>query len=423
MRILLSEGSSTSAREAVTALGVTGHDVEICDPDPRCFARFSRFVRKFHRCPGLRDQPLEFLDFIVDLVTRERFDVLLPIHEQGYLFAAARERLARHVAFALPSFDSYRIAHSKAGFHGLLRELGLPQPRTIIVHTPDELNRVAHYPCVVKAAIGTASRGTFMVRSPEHLARASDVLLEDGAFHNPVLVQDVADGTVEHTQAVFHEGDLVAMHACRQVARGAGGGDAIKESVSRPLVEEHMRAMGRALAWHGALSLDYILTREGPCYIDCNPRLVEPMGSLLCGVDLAAMLLEVSLGEKPRPPAPRAPGVRTHLAMQALLGAADRGVSRSGILAESRRLIAKNGPYRHSREELTPVRLDWVSAGPVLATGLILLTNPAWSRRLAKEGWGSHLLSPQTAMRIGEHFCAETIGGANGVGGMAATRS
>lgn len=422
MRILLSEGSSTSAREAVTAFGMRGHEIEICDPDPRCFARFSRFVTKFHRCPGLRDHPLEFLDFVVDLVSRERFDVLVPIHEQGYLFAAAPEQLTPHVAVALPPFTSYRIAHSKAGFHGLLKELGLPQPPTTIVKSPRELEAAARFPCVVKAAIGTASRGTFLVHSSAELAAAIDALVADGAFHNPVLVQDFVEGEVEHAQAVFASGDLVAMHACRQVARGAGGGDAIKESVSRPLVAEHLRAMGRALDWHGALSLDYILTREGPCYIDCNPRLVEPMGSLLCGVDLAAMLLKVSLGEKPSPPAPRAPGVRTHLAMQALLGAADRGVSRTGILAESRRLIAKNGPYRDSREELTPVRLDWVSAGPVLATGLILLTNPAWSRRLAKEGWGSHLLGPQTAMRIGEHFCAEPIGGVNVVGGTA-TRS
>jgi predicted ATP-grasp superfamily ATP-dependent carboligase len=406
MRILLSEGSSTSAREAVTAFGLRGHEVEICDPDPHCFARFSRFVKKYHRCPGLRDHPLQYLDFVIGLVSRERFDVLVPIHEQGYLFAAARERLSPHVALALPSFASYRIAHSKAGFHGLLKELGLPQPPTTIVKSPQELRQAAHYPCVVKAAIGTASRGTFLVHSPADLAAATEALAADGAFHNPVLVQGFVDGDVEHTQAVFHGGDLVAMHACRQVARGAGGGDAIKESVSRPLVGEHLRAMGRALDWHGAWSLDYILTSGGPCYIDSNPRLVEPMGSQLCGVDLAGLLLEISLGERPRALQPGRDGIRTHLSMQALLGAADRGASRAGILAESRHLIAKNGPYRGSWEELTPVRLDWMSAGPLLATAVILLTNPAWGEGLAKEGWGSHLLSPETIGTIGEHFAS-----------------
>src|ERR1700710_2834442 len=64
LRVLVSEGSSTSAREAVTILGLCGHIVEVCDPDPYCLARFSRFVRKFHRCPGLRDDPVGFLRFV-----------------------------------------------------------------------------------------------------------------------------------------------------------------------------------------------------------------------------------------------------------------------------------------------------------------------------------------------------------------------
>jgi predicted ATP-grasp superfamily ATP-dependent carboligase len=35
-----------------------------------------------------------------------------------------------------------------------------------------------------------------------------------------------------------------------------------------------------------ALSLDLIVTDEGPLVIDVNPRLVEPMNALLAGVDL-----------------------------------------------------------------------------------------------------------------------------------------
>src|SRR5438270_1355552 len=60
LRVLVSEGNSTSAREAVTILGLSGHLVEVCDPSPWCLTRFSRFVRKFHRCPGLMDDPAAF---------------------------------------------------------------------------------------------------------------------------------------------------------------------------------------------------------------------------------------------------------------------------------------------------------------------------------------------------------------------------
>src|SRR6478672_7809486 len=91
LRVLLSEGSSTSAREALTVLARKGHEVEICDPDAHCLARFSRLSARFHRCPPLRDDPAGYLAFIEDLLSRRGFDVLLPIHEQGFLFARVRE--------------------------------------------------------------------------------------------------------------------------------------------------------------------------------------------------------------------------------------------------------------------------------------------------------------------------------------------
>ena len=125
LRVLVSEGSSTSGREAVTILGLSGHHVEICDPSPWCLARFSRFVKKFHRCPPLRDDPKGYLAFVEQLLASGRFDVLLPTHEQGFLFARVQQRFAGKVALASPSFDSYRTAHSKAGFSRLLERIGI----------------------------------------------------------------------------------------------------------------------------------------------------------------------------------------------------------------------------------------------------------------------------------------------------------
>src|ERR1700712_5239291 len=92
LRVLVSEGNSTSAREAITILGLSGHHVEVCDPSRVCLSRFSRFTRAFHRCPGLRDDPAGFLASIEKLLVTETFDVLLPTHEQGFLFARVRER-------------------------------------------------------------------------------------------------------------------------------------------------------------------------------------------------------------------------------------------------------------------------------------------------------------------------------------------
>jgi predicted ATP-grasp superfamily ATP-dependent carboligase len=394
LRVLVSEGSSTSAREAITILGLSGHLVEVCDPAPYCLARFSRFVQKFHRCPGLRDDPAGFLRFVEALLAAQHFDVLLPTHEQGFLFARARQRLEGHVGLALPDFASYRTAHSKAGFSRLLDELGLPQPATRIVKSEGELRDAIRFPAVVKTSVGTASRGIWFVRNDGDLAGALQDLSGNGAFADEVLVQDFVTGATEKAQGVFCRGELLGFHAYRQIAAGAGGGEAIKQSVKRPVVCAQLATIGAKLAWHGALSVDYVLPDDvaTPFYIDCNPRLVEPMSAYVAGVDLAGLLLAVSRDETPVAGPGSREGVRTHLAMQALLGCAVRFGSRRNLVRECWRLLTGGGPYAGSTEELTPVRLDWLSFVPLAMTAIVLLIAPKLSSTLARKGWGAHLL-------------------------------
>jgi predicted ATP-grasp superfamily ATP-dependent carboligase len=378
LRVLVSEGNSTSAREAITILGLSGHVVEVCGPNPYCLARFSRLVRKLHRCPGLRDDPAGFLGFVEKLLAARHFDVLLPTHEQGFLFARVQRRLGDNVGLALPSFESYRAAHSKAGFSRLLDQLGLPQPATRIVKSESELGDAIRFPSVVKTSVGTASHGIWFVRDDGDLEDALQDLSTKDAFADEVLVQDFVVGTTEKAQAVFCHSKLIGFHAYRQIAAGAGGGEAIKQSVRRPEVRAHVATIGEKLAWHGALSVDYVLPDDGimPFLIDCNPRLVEPMSAYLAGVDLVALLLQVSQGETPAPAPESREGVRTHLAMQVLLGCASRGGTRLDIVRECWHLVTGGGPCSGSTEEMTPIRLDWISAVPLVMIAVVLLAAP-----------------------------------------------
>jgi predicted ATP-grasp superfamily ATP-dependent carboligase len=393
LRVLLSEGSSTSAREAITVLGLAGHIVEVCDPSPVCLGRFSRFVSRFHRCPGLRDDPAGYLSFVEKLLAERPFDVLLPIHEQGFVFARLKERLEGRVGLALPVFESYRAAHSKAGFSRLLDELGLPQPATRIVKSSSELRDAVRFPSVVKTSIGTASRGIWFVRDEAALTVALQDLGAKEAFAGEALVQDLVAGATEKAQAIFCRGKLLGFHAYRQIAAGAGGGEAIKLSVRRPGVRADVATIGERLGWHGALSVDTIMPEQGShLFIDCNPRLVEPMSAYLAGLDLVDLLLRVSQGKTPEPASDSREGVRTHLAIQALLGCAARDGTRREIFRECVRVAAGRGPYAESVEELTPVRRDWISAVPLAMIALALLADPKLAGTLSKKGWGAHLL-------------------------------
>ena len=400
LRILIPEGSSTSGREGVTILGLAGHHVEICDPSPWCLARYSRFVRKFHRCPGLRTDPAGFLAFIEHLIATGRFDVLLPTHEQGFLFAKVQDRFRGRIAVALPSFESYRAAHSKAGFSRLLTRLELPQPPTRILKSQSEPRGATRFPAVVKASVGTASQVIWFVHSESELASALHAIDARGGF-DEVLVQDMISGTTEKAQSVFCRGKLIGFHAFRAVAPGVSGGEAIKQSVSRPVVRDHLEKLGAALDWHGGLSVDHIMPDDGgaPLLIDCNPRLVEPFNAWASGTDLVTQLLRVSLGEEPAALPEGRGGVVTHLAMQALLGVAARSRSRRAVAREFWRLLDHDGPYAGSVEELTPLSHDGLSAVPLAATVAMMLAAPSSAMKMAG-GFGAHLLDVRSIREI-----------------------
>ena len=402
LRVLLTEGSSTSARETVTALGLAGHHVEICDPDWRCLSRFSKFVRRFHRCPGLGSDAEGYLRFMLDLIRRERFDVLLPTHEQGYLLSRFRDEIRQHVAIALPTFENYERALNKAAFSRVLTELELPQPNTVLGETLASVRRRDDYPFVLKTAIGTASRGVWVVTNEGEREAAMRNISHAARYHDELLIQQFVPGALEHAQAVFANGSLMALHGYRQIVRGAGGGEANKESILRPIIRDHMTRLGRFLEWHGGLSVDYLIAdgADAPLYIDCNPRLVEPMSAYLAGNDLVDLLLRVSRGPEIVGASQSREGVRTHLKLQAMLGCALRGGTRKDLVRELVRIATRRGLYQNSEEELTPVRRDWMSAIPVLAAACMLLVRPSAASSMAAKGWGEHLLTRESMQAI-----------------------
>jgi hypothetical protein len=55
-------------------------------------------------------------------------------------------------------------------------------------------------------------------------------------------------------------------------------------------------------------------------------------------------------------------------------------------------LATGSGTYADSREELTPLRQDWISIVPLAMIAIALLFKPTFAATLANKGWGAHLL-------------------------------
>jgi hypothetical protein len=89
------------------------------------------------RAPQLGVDPLGYVERVVSLLKESRFDVLFPAY-QAYRFARFLDRLFDLVHLALPPFDAFQRRQSKVDFAGVLEELGLPSPPTVVARRLSE---------------------------------------------------------------------------------------------------------------------------------------------------------------------------------------------------------------------------------------------------------------------------------------------
>ena len=380
VRVLLSEGSSLSSREALTCLGPAGYHVEALDSDPPCLAQFSRWMRKVHRCPHSGADPVGYLEVVERIVADRRIDVLLPTHEQAWLFAAAEPMLSG-IPVAVADAASFDRVQSKIEFARLLDDLKLPQPSWRLVRDRAALDDLA-FPYWLKTAFSTAGRGVRLVKDQRSRTHAERELVEPAV--GPVMVQEPASGQYGQVQGLFDRGRLVAVHTSVQTGTGIGPSAAARLSVDHPIPRRDIATLGEALEWHGGLTLDYLHQQGEPSYIECNPRTVEPGNAAASGVNLPDLQVRLTMGEQftPPPPSGRA-GVRTHGTIALLLGSAAYGGTRRAVMAELARAVVRRGCYHASAEQLTPVLRDPPSAAAFAFVTAQALASPRRATEMA----------------------------------------
>ena len=390
MRILLSEESGLTSRQVAGRLGALGHEVEIFSSTQICLTRFTRHVRAVHLVPRFGRDPFGWLDAAARIAKERRAELLFPTQEQVTVLSARRKRLG--VATLVPPFASLKRVQDKISAFRALQAIGAPQPGTFVVASADDLAQVKKFPAFVKRPVSTASSGVVHVKGPDELAAAARGL---GLATNELIVQRQADGPLAMVQAVADRGRLIAHHACLRVREGVGGGASLKESIVLPEIPSLLGKLVAALDWHGGLSMDVIVTADGPVVIDVNPRIVEPANALAAGVDLVAAMLDLC-GNVPASvrPVGRA-GVRTHQTLIALLGAAEQQGKRRAILREALNAMFSRGAYAGSNEELTPLGGDPVAAIPVVAALSATLVSPALWKKFHTGAVGPYAVTPE----------------------------
>lgn len=407
-RILFSEGSSLTAREFLSVLGPAGHHIEIVDPNPTCICRFSHWTKRLYRCPPAGSDPVGYLKTVNSLLATGAFDVLLPTHEQAWLFAATAARLNPHGRIAVASAEAFSRVASKLKFARLLDELNLPQPRWRVV---ESVEQIADWPTpfYLKAPFSTAGMGVRRVDEARD-GNGAFVSILPVARGGPVMVQSAAKGEYGQVQALFDHGRLIAVHTSAQTAVGLGPSAAARVGVDHPFARHDIALLGQHLGWHGGLTMDYLFQDGNHVYIECNPRTVEPANAAASGVNFPELQLALSFGEKVDGLRIGRSGVRTHSSLAVLMGTAAYCGRRKAVVADLLQLIAHHGSYKESRECLTPVLHDLPSLIPLAMVAARILLLPRSAERLAAAAVKNYSVTYETFERSGldlspNHIC------------------
>ncbi|EMI52128.1 ATP-grasp domain-containing protein [Rhodopirellula sallentina] len=405
MRILLSEGSSSSARQVIYGLAKP-YRLDLMDPSPWCQCRFSTRVRRRIECPPISEDPYGYARSTLEAIAKYKYDVLFPTHEQVYLFSKFREYFRRHVGLAVPAFDAIERVQSKANFVALMNEIGLPVPESRIAKTREEIGQQPLFPCYIKLAHSTASLGVEKVTNREELSGAIDRFESAGAWKSgePVVLQSPGIGIQSAATGVFQEGRLVGF-ACSEILRtGIGGGPALRVSASHPVVREHLAVLGRELHWHGPISIEYFYDtdRHAPQYIEINPRIGETLNFEISGVPVCDAVARIAAGERVEDLPEARPGVVSHNGFIVMIADAYNGATRRDLIKRLWDQLRGRGVFGGYDSELTRPREDPLSLVPAIAVILRLLVAPRSAKELAYSTVDNYSLPHRAATIIDE---------------------
>ncbi len=315
---LLNDGGSD---RIVAAMGRLGCPCAVLGPHG-AFAARSCFATAHFRLPAWGGSWVRSI-VLADRLTRAARDwapdLIIPLDDFSARLVRS-ERLLRAVGPAvrmliersLGPAASYAVTSSREGAVAAAAALGVRTPRQAVVATLEAARQAAAsfgYPVVLKREQTCGGFGVAIVPDDDTLARAFGQAARK-AMTKRVLQTLLRVGTAGQDALVL-QSYVAGPMAFRVVACAAGkvldgisfqadcihppvtGASTVLSPLDRPDMEAAARILVAALGCTGLVSLDFVLSAEGACLIELNPRPVTS-GHLgrLYGHDIYAALVD-----------------------------------------------------------------------------------------------------------------------------------
>jgi predicted ATP-grasp superfamily ATP-dependent carboligase len=231
---------------------------------------------------------------VTEVAQRFSIDVILPVGEDGVLFAATERGALSQLASLppLPDLRSFEIARNKWLLNQFACRHGLPAPESVLVaFNSDFYQRISglEYPVLLKPTSLTDGQGIRRFDTPSELRR----FLEDqdkALYEDKYLVQTYVPGSDLGLSVLCRDGEILAYTIQRGIISASErfGPLMAMEFIRQDDVVEIGQRLLSALRWNGVAHIDFRHdSRDGQLkIIEVNARYWGSLlGSLVAGVN------------------------------------------------------------------------------------------------------------------------------------------
>jgi predicted ATP-grasp superfamily ATP-dependent carboligase len=182
------------------ALGKEGIPVIVIS-EFNCLARYSKYCRKFFRCPGYLSP--EFITFLVKLAVEENLQdwMLLPSNDHAvYTISEHSEELKKYYKIISPEKPVFESIYNKELLIRRCMSEEIPVPVSWFPKTPDELENISFKgPVLVKGKNGLSfykqsGKKAFLVKDKDDLIAILNKLTQKTAIENVYLQELIPAG-------------------------------------------------------------------------------------------------------------------------------------------------------------------------------------------------------------------------------------
>ncbi|MFC1884891.1 ATP-grasp domain-containing protein [Thermodesulfobacteriota bacterium] len=305
-RVFITDGHWRKSLAAVRGLGKEGVGVTVGETTRIATAAFSRYATKVEVYPSPTKSPDSFLQFLMDRLSKNRYQMLLPMEDTTVDIAARHfSELSQHTYLPLVSLERLKLAQRKDKVVQLAEKLGIPVPKTWFISNLSQLDKIKaelSYPVVIKPTTGSGAVGVSYPADPVEFKK---LYLNTHRLYPYPIIQEMIprEGNGYGASFLFDEQAHVKASFVHKRLREypvSGGASTFRESVRRDDIRDMGRKILKALDWFGVAMVEFkVDPRDGtPKLLEINPRFWGSLAlAVRAGVNFPYLLYRMSKGE------------------------------------------------------------------------------------------------------------------------------